>query len=314
MRSFFHFPQAHEIISMMDGIIGPVYKDQVSYTLMKAGQSISTIASMNNDKLLGLAKANFQYHDFDFKLDASTTPSLYFMMHKKLLANQLDTVTTVATRSHKDSEMCAPHIKNCTASFSTNYKADEYTIHGFFGFKNDNSISTLCAISDPRASVALRGFVTDKTNILEATILSTAFGPFAAIRGDVSSFVLQKVKIGTLKKFQFRHSSFASLFAYTEIMRRSFGVGLAAKLPDNVSVAIKGGYSSSKRKPKFDAGFDVVRTGRFVGKINIDGEIEMKTTFTPMDMVTVTLRSKTSVKEKFDRINFGWSLDFYQKC
>ena len=308
MKSFIHYPQVFDVVNSIDQIIGDHYFDHVSCTFHKLGQSICINSVLNKDGTVsGNINGNFKYYDFDIKIKSSTKPSIYVCAHKKLLHDQLDTITTIASRLHKNDELCPPHIDNCIVSFSTHYSPEEYSIHGFLGFKNDNSISTLCAISDSRASVALRGFVTEKINILEASMLLSRYGSFFSIRGDVSSFSLQKVKIGGLKKF-----NNSDAYILIECIKKSIKYGISSKLPNNTKVALLASYSHSKKKPKFIAGIDVMRIGKFTGKVNINGDIEMKSVFSPNSLVTVTLRSCSSIKTKFDNINFGWSLDFNQ--
>ncbi|KAK8893226.1 hypothetical protein M9Y10_021643 [Tritrichomonas musculus] len=307
MKSFLHFSQAYDLINKINNVVGPYKEDHVGYLYQKSGQSIELLANLQKDKsIIGKADASFNFSGFDVSFNLSTLPSVYCQVCKKLLKDSLDFKATIASKNHVYPYVVAPHIKNCITSFSTFYRTNEYNIEGFLGVKENNSISTICSISDFRASVALRAHIIDKLNILEATFLSTKYGPLASIRGDISSFSLQKVKFGGIKKM-----NNICCYGLLELFSRSLNFGLISEVQrNNLIIAMSGGYNHSKNKPKFAAGFEVKRKNTFCGKMNLDGTIEMMTKFSPSNLVTISLRSATSIKDKFEVIKFGWSLDF----
>lgn len=307
MKSFLHFNQVYDFAVKLNNITGPYQENHLSYFYQKSGQSIKLLANLQNENtIIGKADGCFNINGFDILLNFSTIPSFNCEVHKRFLKDNLDLKATFASKKHVYPCVVAPHIKNCVSSFSTIYNTKDYEIKGFFGIKDNNSLSTICSISDFRASVALRAYITDKINILEATFLSTKYGPLASIKGDISSFSLQKVKVGGMKKI-----NNIQLYGLLEFINRSLNFGMVSEVPsNNLVLAMTGGYNYSKRKPELSAGFEVKRKNTFCGKINIDGTIEMMTKFSPTEFVTVTLRSLASVKDKFNTLNFGWSLDF----
>lgn len=307
MKSFYHFNQVFQFATKLNSITGPYQEDHLSYFYQKSGQSVKLFANLQNENtIIGKADGNFKINGFDIQLNFSTIPSFNCQVHKNFLKENLDLKASFASKKHIYPHIIAPHIKNCISSFSTIYNTKDYNIEGFFGIKDNNSISTLCSISDFRASVALRASITDKLNILEATFLSTKYGPIASIKGDISSFSLQKMKIGAIKQI-----NYIQLLGLLEFVNRSFNFGIISDVPsNNLIIAMSGGYNHSKRKPELNAGFEVKRKNTFCGKINIDGTLEMMTKFSPTELVTVSLRSLASVKDKFNTLNFGWSLDF----
>lgn len=307
MNSFLHFNQAYDLANKINNITGPYQADHLSYFFQKSGQTIKILANLQNDStIVGKADGSFKINGFDILANFSTIPSFNFQVKKKAMKENVDFKATFSSKMHEYPYIVAPHIKNCITSFSSKFYSNDYNIEGFFGIKDNNSISTMCSISDFRASVALRAYITAKLNILEATFLSSKYGPMASIKGDASSFSLHKMKVGGIKKI-----NNIQIYGILELLNRSLNFGMYSEVPNNnLIIAMSGGYNYTKQKPKLAAGFEVKRKNTFYCKMNIDGTIEMMTRFTASEFVTISLRSAASIKDKFNTLNFGWSLDF----
>lgn len=311
MDSFLHFKQCSQLVSSIHNLTGPYKNDHISYTLEKQGQSISLEGStLNSDYLLGQLNSILRFYNFDINATLTTLPSFNCSIQKAFVDNKLNVVTSIATHKSIYQKPIAPHLKNCLVSFLSTYNDSDYTIEGFLGIKTDKSMSTLVSVSNPYASVALRSFVTQKNNVLEASFFSLKYGPLSSIKGDVSTFALNKLKFGMQNQFQ-RFEGYGII----ELIQKSIKIGLVSNLPNGISLACVSGYNQQKKKPKFIVGFRVPKVVKklstaFQTKLNFFGKSEMMVQFTPQANITVTFRSEACVRNKFENLVFGWSLDF----
>lgn len=301
MDHLLHFKPAYELISSIDSVMMKNVTDNISYSFSKSPFYANTTFKLLNNKDIHLSiNGGMTYKSTNLFANIDSMPSAYIAASRKCMDNTLKLNVSLSTPLYVQPKI-SPIYSKCFATIQGIYKAESFKATGFAGFKYNNAISTLCTFEIEPIQLSLSSLISEKSSIIEASALSQ-LGPFFTFATDLYSMEISQANFGAIKSIPN-----GTGYVIIELKNPKLTYGFISNEISRVRFASEGSYSRTG-SIECDIGLSVERVGEFKGKLNMDGELSMLSTFSPYDWLTVTLRTKSSTTTKFQNLTFGWSL------
>lgn len=303
MKRFLHFKQAQELVSGIDDVLAFQDSNSVSIVHRNSRGSFDCRFLQTPSMSLGASfAAATEVKQCNVGVELNTDYGALVSVARPAIREKLDVGVTFASSKYAPTKRVSPFMANCAAAFSGTFHTPAADWSMLLALKHGRMISMLTSFSAPFADVSFGSFITEKTNSLEAAVM-TSLGPFAGLKGDIKLHQLEALEIGWVYRIP-RVVGFVKAGLVKKVMH----FGVVGKLDDDTRLAllakVKSGFFA------IDAGLHAVRAADLKARLTVSGQVDMEMNFRPSKLVGVTLRTRTSAKTRFYPVEFGYSLSF----
>ena len=303
MKRFLHFKQAKDLVCAFDDVLAFQDVDCVSVTHSNPRGKINCRFVQLPANKLGAtfsAAATAKQCNVGVELNADSGALVSFA--RQGIRDKLDMGVTFASSRYVFAKRVSPFLSNCAAALEGTFHTPAADWSMLLALKHQRMISMVTSFSAPFADVSFGSFITEKTNSLEAAVM-TSLGPFASLKGDIKVHQLEALEIGWV----YRMPRVVG-FLKTELVKKVMHFGVVGKLDEDTRLAflakLKSGFFG------IETGLHAVRVADLKARMTGSGQLDMEMNFRPSKLVGITLRTRTSAKTRFYPVEFGFSLSF----
>ncbi|OHT02501.1 hypothetical protein TRFO_30328 [Tritrichomonas foetus] len=303
MKKYLIFGSPFEVISKINNILES-QDDHISVTAKYKDSIIKgTIFEKN---FLSKIAASTLYNGTQIEFEADSAKNLHLFTKRSMMNNKFHISTFFSTLNYIPQVSRYLYMPKSFATVAAHFNDQARNINAIFevGLRKSKTPVAIVVISKGLYNLSFRTIVTDRTNVVNATVL--AAGAFASIKCDISLSQLQGIELGYLY-----NSNNLSCFASYDTNRSIVNAGGYLTYNDK-NIAFKGKYAI-KSKEYFSEICGSVNDGALLsGKINSKGQIEFLTKISPKPWVDVSIKTTSSATGKAKPVTFGWTLDFHK--